>query len=222
MTQETATQKLESARLDPTSGKVERLVVLLHGYGSDAKDLISLVPHWEDGLPNTAFVTPNAPFKCAESPIGFQWFSIEDRTPSVMLEGVKIARPILDGFLDDELKHYGLSEDKMILGGFSQGAMMSLYTAPRRAKPCAGVISYSGRAFDVEGLLSDDISKMPILAVHGDADDVVLPDCLGESEQGFTAAGFDIETLIRPNLGHGIDDFGLVRGLSFMQEVLDN
>jgi phospholipase/carboxylesterase len=83
------------------------------------------------------------------------------------------------------------------------------------------VIGYSGMLVDATGLKASGIQKMPILAIHGDSDTVVPPVCLDGVQQGFEAAGFDVETVMRPHLGHGIDQFGLMRGLDFARESLE-
>src|SRR5262245_9958023 len=54
-------------------GRASRLVLLLHGYGADGRDLLGLAPHWVQRLPDTAFLAPNAPFPC-EMGFGYQWF----------------------------------------------------------------------------------------------------------------------------------------------------
>ena len=58
-------------------GKPSNLVVFLHGYGADGKDLIDLANPFSMALPNAAFISPDAPFPCAMSPQGRQWFPIE-------------------------------------------------------------------------------------------------------------------------------------------------
>ena len=74
---------------------------------------------------------------------------------------------------------------------------------------------------DAQGLKNPGIVKMPVLAIHGDADEVVPPDNLERIERGFEEAGFDIETIMCPGLGHGIDQFGLTRSLQFLQESFE-
>ncbi len=98
---------------------------------------------------------------------------------------------------------------------------MAMYTMPRRKTPCAGVIGYSGMLIDAVGLKAPGIVKMPVLAIHGDADEIVPPKSLTAVQNGFTDAGFDVETVLRPVLGHGIDQFGLIRGVQFIKEVFE-
>ena len=60
-----------------SGGAPSSLVIFLHGYGSNGEDLISLAPYWERALPETAFVSPNAPFAC-EIGFEYQWFPLSD------------------------------------------------------------------------------------------------------------------------------------------------
>ena len=139
----TISKQLDGPRQEAQSGQATSLVILVHGYGSNGADLISLAPLWSDMLPHTAFVSPNAPQICPGAPGGYQWWDIAAAPRSDRAAGVRQAAPILDAFIDQQLAHYGLSDDRLALVGFSQGTMMSLHVAPRRAKTMAGVIGYS-------------------------------------------------------------------------------
>jgi phospholipase/carboxylesterase len=212
---------LEGPRFGPAAGgKAQSLVLLLHGLGADGNDLISLAPYWARLLPNTAFVSPHAPFPCDMAPYGRQWFSLQDRSQTMILAGVKAAAPILDAFIDAQLTEHGLTADRLALVGFSQGTMMSLYVAPRRARAVAGVVGYSGALIGADSLAVDARSKPPVLLVHGDADDIVPFQAMDAAAAGLRAAGLSVETLPRPGLPHSIDDAGLTRGGAFLAERL--
>ncbi|HEY3920203.1 MAG TPA: alpha/beta fold hydrolase [Stellaceae bacterium] len=208
---------LDGPHLLPPHGKPQQLVVLLHGYGADGNDLIGLAPEWQPLLPDTEFVSPHAPFPCEAMPFGRQWFGFQGRTPVQVLDGVKAAAAILDRFLTELLAERAIDESKLALVGFSQGAMMSLYVSLRRAKPVAGVVAYSGRLFAAEALAGELRSRPKILLVHGDADEVVLPQAHPEALTALQAAGVAVEGMLRPGLGHGIDAEGLVRGGEFLK-----
>ena len=66
-------------RQNPAAGGIaNKLVVFLHGYGADGKDLIDLAKPFGMALPNASFISPDAPHSCAMSPQGRQWFPIEE------------------------------------------------------------------------------------------------------------------------------------------------
>lgn len=216
-------KKIDGPILNPRSGTVKSMVIFLHGYGANGADLLSIGEEWAAELPDTVFLSPNAPDICEAFSAGFQWFSIRAIDERVFEREKQIEKvtPVLNTYIDEQLKKWGVPESKLVVAGFSQGAMMAMYTMPRRKTACAGVIGYSGMLIDAAGLKEPGISKMPILAIHGDADEVVVPQSLANVEKGFTEAGFDVETVMRPRLGHGIDHFGLMRGLEFTKEVFE-
>jgi phospholipase/carboxylesterase len=203
-----------------TGGKPKSLVVLLHGLGADGNDLIGLAPHWAAQLPETEFLSPHAPFPCDMAPYGRQWFSLQDRNPASVLAAVRAAATILDGFLDDALAERGLDAGRLALVGFSQGTMMSLHVGLRRPAPIAGILGFSGRLLGPEFLAEELRSKPPVFLVHGNADEMVPFESLALAKTALEERGVPVETLMRPGLGHGIDDMGLSRGGRFLRRVL--
>lgn len=213
---------LDYVELKPQSGQVKTIVLFLHGLGADCHDLIGLGEVWQNGLPDTLFISPNAPQPCDMAPYGYQWFSLQDRSPDAMLAGIKAADGVLNGFIDAVLAKYGVPEDKLAVVGFSQGCMMACYTMPRRKTACAGVVGYSGLLADPEGLLAQTGRvKMPVLLVHGDMDEVVPYSRLAEAEEGFGKAGYSVRIITSEGVGHGIDQTGLTEGLRFLQQVFE-
>jgi phospholipase/carboxylesterase len=203
-----------------SGGKPRRLVILLHGLGADGNDLIGLQQYWGRVVPDAEFISPNAPFPCDMAPHGYQWFSVQDRTPAALLAGVRAAAPSLDAFIDEELQKRGLTEADTALVGFSQGTMMSLYIGLRRAKPLAGILGYSGRLIAPELLASELRSRPPVLLVHGTHDPLVPFESLADAEAALKAAGVPVETLACPGIEHAIDPEGLQRGGAFLKQVL--
>jgi len=212
---------LDGPRFGPAAGgPPEQLVILLHGLGADGQDLIGIAPHWAQVLPNAAFVSPNAPFPCDMAPYGYQWFSVQDRSPEAMLSGVRMAASPLGAFIEKEMGDAGLDESRTALVGFSQGTMMSLYVGPRRERQLAGIVGYSGRLIAPQLLAEEIRSRPPVLLAHGTADEVVPYVSMAEAEKGLTAAGIAVETLSCPGIGHGIGQEGLIRGAEFLHKVL--
>jgi phospholipase/carboxylesterase len=200
-------------------GKPKQLVVLLHGYGSDGNDLIGLAPHWAPLMPAAEFLAPNAPYPCEMAPFGHQWFSLSDDSPVAKLAGVRAAATLLDAFLDQALKARGLDDSRMALVGFSQGTMMSLYVAPRRAGAPAAVVGYSGALIGPHELKQEIRSRPPMLLVHGDADTVVPHSELAWAEKALSALGIAVTVETRPRLAHSIDERGLMLGGRFLAKA---
>jgi len=210
--------ELDGPRQAPASGgDPKQLVILLHGLGADGADLIGLAPHWGEILPDAAFAAPNAPFPCDMAPMGYQWFSVQDRSAEARLAAARAVAPTLNAFIDRELERVGLGADRLALVGFSQGTMMSLYVAPRRAVEIAAVVGFSGRLIAPELLAEEAVSRPPVLLIHGEVDDLVPFDSMAEAERGLDAAGFSVQTVACPRLGHGIDHRGLQHGGAFLK-----
>lgn len=212
--------QLNGPRLPAQGGPAERLVMLLHGYGSDGNDLIGLAPHWQRMLPRTAFVSPHAPERCAQGGPGFQWFDIMSRSEEARLAGARKAAGVLDRFIDQELERHKLTPDRLALVGFSQGTMMALHVGLRRPQPVAGILGYSGMLVGAALLKAEmppePTPRPPVFLVHGDADDMLPVQLLFEATQGLGAAGVPVEWHISHGIGHSIDQDGLLLGGQFL------
>ena len=201
----------------PANGeKPKHLVILLHGLGADGNDLIGLAPMLAGALPHAQFLSPDAPEACDMVPYGHQWFSLRNWSPQSMLKGAQSAAPKLNLFIDAQLKRFGLTEDKLALVGFSQGTMMSLYTALRRPNACAAVIGFSGALIGEEGITS----KPPVCLIHGEQDTVVPFGAMALAEAVLKHDGVSVATHARPGLGHGIDPEGLDIASAFLKAKL--
>lgn len=205
---------------NPEGKHVDSIVFLLHGLGSNKEDLISLAPYFARACPNTVFVSPDAPQPCDMGPFGFQWFSLQNRDPHAMLQGIQESFPVLKQFIEDVVAKYQVKKERVILLGFSQGTMMSLYTAPRLDEKIGGVVGYSGALLGGAELSDSGFKKPPVLLIHGNRDDVVAYSALANAEEFLQKAGFDIKTVTCPNLGHSIDEKGIVAGIEFVAERL--
>lgn len=217
------TRKLDSERRAPASGRVRSAVIFVHGYGADGADLLGLADPLAPHLPDTAFHAPDAPEKCAGNPSGFQWFPIpwlDGSSEAAAAAGLAAAAADLDAFVDRVLADEALPPQALALVGFSQGSMMSLHIAPRRAEPLAGVVAFSGRLLVPERLAAEARVKPPVLLIHGDEDPVVPFQDMGLAGQALTEAGFETYGHVMRGTGHGIAPDGLSVALSFLKDRL--
>lgn len=214
-------ETLYGPELPPASGNApKQLVVLMHGYGADGNDLIGLAPELGKHLPDAHFLSPHAPFPCEMAPFGRQWYSLRSFEDSWLLKGSREVAGIVNFWLDEQLKRFHLTESSLLLAGFSQGCMISLYTALRREKPCAGVLGFSGALVGADVLAEEIKSRPPVCLIHGEEDGVVPFMALTHAETALKAAGVPVETHARPGLAHGIDPKGLGIGIAFARKVL--
>ncbi|MEM7119758.1 MAG: alpha/beta fold hydrolase [Pseudomonadota bacterium] len=205
----------------PRQGEPQQLVVLLHGWGADGNDLIGLAPALQPTLPQARFVSPNAPDPCDQNPMGRQWYSFADERPEKLKAGYERAAGMINDFVDAELARLTLDDSRLALIGFSQGAMMALYVALRRARPCAGVVGYSGMMIDAEGLDSELKARPPVLLAHGDADPVVPVQSLQEAVGVLATHDISAQWHVSQGVGHGIDPGALEAGAAFLKTAFN-
>jgi phospholipase/carboxylesterase len=211
--------EIDGPRILPEGAAPKALVVFLHGYGADGNDLIDIGQSWAPYLPGVAFVSPHAPQPCGMAPMGRQWFPLTLRDDDERWDGVVAARPSLDAFLDAELARYGLTGDRLVLVGFSQGTMMALHVGLRRAVPPAAIVGYSGYLAGADQL-GEASGKPAISLVHGTYDQVLPVRSSESAAKALEEAGIPVRLHLRPGLGHGIDHAGLVIGLEAIAESL--
>ena len=213
--------ELDGTRLAPRSGSAKQLVVFLHGYGADGNDLIDIGRAWQGLLPNAAFVSPHAPRPCGQAPTGREWFPLTFRNPDERWTGVNQAGPILESFLDAELKRHSLPPTALALVGFSQGTMMALHVGLRRTIAPAAIVGYSGMLVmpdnvNVDALAAEVRSRPPVLLIHGDGDQLIPVQALLQAAQGLAALEVPVQWHISAGIGHGIDQEGLRHGGEFL------
>lgn len=213
--------KLSGPMLAPASGRTRQLVVILHGYGADGNDLISLGQYWSRMFPDALFVAPNAHEPCPGNPMGYQWFALDLDKGLSRLLGADTARPVIAGFLDDLWAQTGLGPADTVLVGFSQGAMMALDAGLRLESPLKAIVAFSGLVIDPERLAAEIGSTPPVLLVHGDADEVVPVAGSQAAEPVLEALGIDVRLHVSPGAGHGIAPDGLEVASAFLKTVMD-
>ena len=158
---------------------------MLHGFGANGNDLISMASFMAEHLPNTAFYAPDAPEKM-DFTGGFKWFDIEtDVSVSVfshsdyverLMERAKKVLPLIDAFIDHICQKHQLKREQVFFMGFSQGGLIALMSGFLFEPQLAGVIACSALPLMLNNaLLPQNIkSKPPVLLTHG-TDDVVVP-----------------------------------------------
>jgi phospholipase/carboxylesterase len=214
---------LRFGRKGVAKGEAKALIVLLHGYGADGADLLGLADVLSEHLPEAAFVAPDAPERCVGGGFGYQWFPIpwlDGSSQQAAETGMSASVKDLNGFLDARLAEEGLTPERMVLIGFSQGAMMSLEIAPRREVAVAGVVAISGRLLRPEALTAEARVKPPVLLIHGDQDAVVPFADMAKAGDALVAAGFPTYGHVMQGTGHGIAPDGLGAALQFIKQTL--
>ncbi|MDB9793051.1 dienelactone hydrolase family protein [Pelagibacteraceae bacterium] len=213
------TYSLNTIILDPLSkGKPKNAVILCHGYGGDGKDISILANYWRAHLPDTIFICPDAPEKCAASPTGFQWFDLMDQTSEQVLSKSLVAENKLNKLIDEVKEQNYLNANQIILGGFSQGCMIALQTGIKRKDKINSIIGYSGRIIDTNHLSKNINSRPNIILMHGERDQIVTVDSFLEAKDFFGKNNYEIEAKIFKNCEHRIPTEGSSLGLQFIKK----
>ncbi len=197
--------------------------ILLHGFGADASDLYPLA-NFLDPEENWTFYVPDAPL---EVPIGPQWtgrgwFPISLRDLDAGVDFTQVRPPGLDAStaaVSDMIFH--LNSTKLVLGGFSQGAMVATEIALTQPEDVHGLILLSGALLDEKGwrAKAPALKGKKILQSHGQADQVIPFSTSQRLSDLLKGGGADLEWIPFGG-GHEIPMPVLQRAKSFFDQDL--
>ena len=202
--------------------QIKNAVILLHGYGGDGKDISLLTLNWKRFLKNTVFLCPNGHEKCEINPVGFQWFDLSKDDDDYILEKSLQAEGIIKLFIDEVKDKYQLSNNKIVLSGFSQGCMMSINVGVTFEDEFNCIVGFSGKIINKNDLQNRLKNKSKILLIHGDQDEIVSSNYLLEAKDFFERNKFDIQTNLIKNCGHHIPIDASSLALNFIKKKIRN
>lgn len=188
-------------------------VVLCHGYGAPATDLVGLAQPLIATAPadfKAVLIFPGAPLDLAiiGMPSGRAWWPIDldrlinRRTPELLAQfrkacppGLVEAREKLVALLADAGRHFGLTADRFVLGGFSQGAMLTTDVALRLKKPPAGLCILSGALINEDEWagLARERGPLKVLQSHGEYDSILPFPAATSLRDLLVSAGADVD-----------------------------
>jgi phospholipase/carboxylesterase len=186
-----------------SDGAPTHLVVLLHGLGADATDVHAVGTALASALPRADVLIPDGfqPFDGGGN--GRQWLSIQGVTDANRPARVREAAGGVSRWIDAELEKRRLSGNRLVVAGFSQGAMvtgwLSIHRTPR---PVAGIL-LSGRVAEEESP-SVGISGPRVFVAHGDRDPVIPVFNAAPAARTLEAWGGLVTMRIYPGMGHEI------------------
>ena len=196
---------LDSTIINPEKNKdIFNVVVLLHGYGGDGKDISILASNWKRYMPNTIFICPNGHESCVINPAGYQWFDLSKDDTNYVLDEVLKAEKKLNQFIDEIKKRYNLDNDQITISGFSQGCMMSINIGLTAEKPFRSIVGFSGKIINLDNLKIRKKNFTKTLLIHGDSDEIVPSTYLLEAKDFLLRENVDVETHLIKNCGHNI------------------
>tara|TARA_B100000131_G_scaffold269764_1_gene269253 strand:+ start:1083 stop:1739 length:657 start_codon:yes stop_codon:yes gene_type:complete len=212
---------LDTTIIPPENNEqIKNAVILLHGYGGDGKDISVLTLTWKRFLKNTVFLCPNGHEICEINPQGYQWFDLSKNNEEYILQKSLIAETIIKKFIEEVKIKYKLSNNNVVLGGFSQGCMLSINVGVTSQDELNCIVGFSGKIINKENLQSRIKNKSKILLIHGDQDEIVSSSFLLESKDFFERNKFEIKTNLIKNCGHHIPIDASSMALNFIKKNL--
>ena len=203
-------------RRAPANAPAKGLVVLMHGVGSNARDLMPLADIWSESLPDVAFTSLDGTDEFDGGFGGRQWFSLREVDEANREARVVAAYPALRRVLEAELAHWQLSFGRLSLVGFSQGSIMAMHHVATSADGAAAVVAYSGRLASV--IVAQN--GTPLTLVHGEDDEVIPVEELEYAADAFSNAGYTVDAYALPGIGHTINADGVELGKQALEHAL--
>lgn len=204
------------------NGNPDRMVIFLHGYNGTITDHQYAIDWLHAELKNSIIIIPQAPEVSDKNPLKKQWFGMlkydsENRRsmPETSSEDIfaiynsaakeiKHCAQSINQFIDSLQQKYHFDDSSTYLIGFSQGAMLTIYTALTRSAPLAGAFALSGLVAGTDSLSSDMKSHPPLYLFHGQEDMKVQYKTLSQSIEWLKHQSVIPSVHIYPELAHKI------------------
>lgn len=198
-------------------GIPKKLIIFLHGYLDDCASLDGKLKPFLDNLDDFALHIPQAPSKCEVGKGMRQWYSMYRFDPHYerrdvktfddfvryydrMALGLSETYQYLLPYIEQTLAEYNLGYEDLVLCGFSQGAMVAIYTALMGPARISGLVSFSGILAGHGYLLKHAQNRPDTLLIHGNSDKSLRPEALNFTQKQLEQLGCRVQTCI---LNHG-------------------
>lgn len=182
----------------PAQGEHKATVIWLHGLGDSGEGFAPVAPQLQ--LPNELglrFIFPHAPVQPVTINGGMEmrsWYDIKsiELDKRADEQGVRDSAAKVEQLINQEIAN-GISADKIILAGFSQGGVVALHLAPRFEQKLAGVMALSTYMCVPEKLADEALhTDLNIFMAHGSQDNVVPPSAGKSAFEVLTALSMDV------------------------------
>ncbi|KAN0071909.1 Phospholipase/carboxylesterase/thioesterase [Elaphomyces granulatus] len=222
----------------PALKKHTATVIMAHGLGDSGAGWMSLAQNWRrrDKFSEVSFIFPNAPTIPITVNSGMQmpgWYNFEILGGGVKLEeflrrqdepGILRSRNYFNSIIKEEVDK-GVKPSRIVLGGFSQGGAMALFTGITNTQKIGGIFGlscYLPLSDQVKVLIPEDCpnKQTPIFMGHGTADMILQCDFGKKSADYLKELGHDVEFRTYPELGHSADIEEIEDLENFLQKVI--
>jgi phospholipase/carboxylesterase len=180
------------------------LLLLIHGYGSNEKDLFSFA----NELPETYYIiSVRAPFDLQYG--SYAWYAINfdtDQNKFSDLNQAKISRDLIVRFIDELIQNYPIDSDEISLVGFSQGSILSYaigLSYPEKIKKIIAFSGYLNLDMVLPGSDQRNFKNLLVFSSHGTQDQVIPVDWARKTKPLLDQMGIS-NTYLEYPIGHGI------------------
>jgi phospholipase/carboxylesterase len=183
------------------AGAAHQLILLFHGVGSNAQDLVPVGQQFAAKYP-AALVLSLEGLQPSDFGQGRQWFSVAGVTEENRPGRVAAVMPDFRALVEQLQKASGVTATNTTLIGFSQGAIMALQSTQTQPALAAHVVAFSGRFASPPTHAARGTS---VHLIHGDADPVMSVESSRSAARQLEALGVEVTLDVEPGMGHGIN-----------------
>ena len=211
---------LKGPELASKSGKTKYLMIGFHGYGSEGENLFHIAPFFQNAFEDLHFIAPNGIEAYENDSRFFQWGSLADLEEDKLYEELSRASLKVNQYIDSQLKRFNLTDENLILLGFSQGAYLALHLGLRRSKKPMAILAFSGGFVNVKDR-NDEIKVRPNVGLfHGTNDDVVPYIRMDEASKDLKALKVPVKTFPIYDVYHSINKTGVDFAIKFLEGIM--
>lgn len=159
------------------------VLVIMHGLGDSLesyRDFPGLI-----GLEEMSYLLLNAPEPYY---MGWKWYDLEGDQE----KGLRASRELIESAISRLIREFSISKRQVILSGFSQGGVVSLYTGLRSTEPYGGIASLSGYLFGEEKDFSASSREVPVFMAHGEYDELIPYSWVSGQRAYLTQLGYNV------------------------------
>ena len=184
---------LYTAHVPPGDGP-HPTILLLHGWGANAHDLLGLAPFLHGG--EALVLSPEGPvaFEVGQGRVGFGWWPIT-QSREIDPQAFDAARQLVREFLDEACRRYPVDRRKIVVIGFSQGGVVAydlVLGDPGRFAGLVALSSWLPEQLDSAIPTQDEHKNFPALVIHGTKDPMIPVERAQESRRRLIARGVNV------------------------------
>ncbi|MFY0255478.1 alpha/beta hydrolase [Chitinophaga sp. 30R24] len=199
-------------------GAPKGLVILLHGFGGNGEHMIALGKNLQSYFPDLVFAAPNGPITL--QPSSHAWIRLSiPITDQMLQDGAVQVMPSLLEYIQQLQQKFQLSNNQVVLLGFSQGAIMALQVGVYSTAAPAGVVALAG-FLPALAFKEKVISTPPVFLISGEEDTKVTPQMVTQTAVGLQQAGLAPQQHLVPAMGHAIDQQAFALVVNILKKIL--